>query len=304
MSQRFESVLPYVAPEISNALSGLSVTAKSNVQEIRLRKGLPLSVTVSGESVFINRRGQTCFNLQSDLVTVGEGELRESFKLICNNSFFAHTEELKNGYVKLPGGSRVGVFGTLNNDGTMSNITSLNIRIAREMFGVSLKIAPNFRGEGWLFAGPPGCGKTTLLRDFVRQISYGVGGKIYRVAVVDSRGEISGNGLNDLGPATDIINTCDKSIGLQIALRTMFPEVVAFDEIGTTAELLKVKESFNAGVGVITTAHAGSKDELLKRDVTRMLLQSGVIKYVVFLPKIPTGDSVVYNAEELMNVSI
>lgn len=304
MSERFNQTLWGIAPSLRSYLDSLPSTVKGNVQEIRLRKGLPLTVTVAGESVFINRRGQTCFNIQNDLVIVDKEELEESFRLLCNNSVFAHGEELKNGYIKTKSGNRVGVFGTLNSDGIMSDISGLNIRIAREIYGVALKTAPLFRGGGWLFAGPPGCGKTTILRDFVRQISGGICGKIYRVAVIDSRGELSAGGKNDLGPATDVINIEDKAKGLEIAVRTMFPEVVAFDEIGTLDELNRVKESFNAGVGVVTTAHIGCKEELLKRNVTRSLLESGVIEYVVLLPKIPGGESRIYKTEELLNVVV
>lgn len=301
MSERFNSVLYGVGEDLRQILNGLSSTVKSNTSEIRIRKGLPLAITVSGETVFIKRDSTICFMPQSDLVLVTNEDLNECFRLLCNNSAFAHGEELKNGYIKLKNGNRAGVFGTLNKEGILQDITCINIRIAREIHGIALKYACDFRGEGWLIAGPPASGKTTFLRDFVRQISSGAGGKIYRVAVIDSRGELSGGGANDLGLAADVLNIPDKAAGLEIAVRTMFPEVAAFDEIGTTAELDRVKESFNAGVSIITTAHIGCTDELLERDITRRLLESGIIKKVAVLPSLHGGNVRVIDVGELLN---
>ncbi len=301
MSERFSSVLYGVSENIKSHLEALPYRIKGNVEEIRLRKNLPLSITVAGESVFIKADGQTCYYPESGLVTVTEEDIKEAFRLLCNNSVFAHENELKNGYIRLKNGCRAGVFGTFDQKGDMHEVTGINIRIAREIKGVANSFADSFRGEGWLISGPPGCGKTTFLRDFIRLISNGICGKCYRVAVIDSRGEIGGRGCNDLGVNTDVINTEDKAKGLEIALRTMFPQAVAFDEIGTLEELDRVKESFNAGVAVITTAHIGSKKEITQRDITRQLLLSGAVKRVVLLPPLYGGKTEVFTLQELEN---
>ncbi len=301
MSQRFNEMLYGVGENIRENLCCLSDTVKQNTEEIRLRKGLPLAITVAGETVFVKRGGQTSFYPENGLITVSESDVTQSFRLLCNNSAFAHGEELKNGYIKLKNGSRAGVFGTVNREGQIQDVTGINIRIARQIKGAASHIAMSFRGEGWLLTGPPGCGKTTLLRDFIRQISSGVTGKIYRVAVIDSRGEISGFGSNDLGLATDIINTEEKASGIEIAIRTMFPEVLAFDEIGSMHELERVKDGFNAGVSIITTAHITNAEELLKRDITSSLLKSGVISRVAVLPKLYGGEIKIFTLKELFN---
>ncbi|MGI6280290.1 MAG: hypothetical protein ACOYJS_07015 [Acutalibacteraceae bacterium] len=304
MKDRFENVLYCVGPNLRGILSKVPITVRQNTDEIRIRKDRPLSLTVAGETVFLRKDGQTVFCIENDLAMVSKQDIDECYRLLCNNSAFAHEEELKEGYVKLRDGSRAGVFGTLSAEGSMRDISSINIRIAREIFGISGKLVSAFHGEGWLIAGPPGSGKTTILRDFVRLISGNSGGKIYRVAVIDSRGEISGGGKNDLGPACDVLNISDKARGLEIAVRTMYPEILAFDEIGTTEELMRVMESFNSGVSVITTAHIGRYSELMKRKVTRELLMSGVIERVALLPRLHGGEIKIYKTEEILSAAV
>ncbi len=301
MADRFNSMLYGVDGDIKRILQNLPVSVKEKTEEIRLRQGLPLSLTVSGQTVFVKRDGQTCLGLTQNLFAVSEENVKQSFRLLCNNSAFAHENELKNGYIRLKNGNRAGVFGTINDEGYMENITCINIRIAREIKGVATRLASGFRGEGWLIAGPPGSGKTTVLRDFTRQISEGFCDKSYRVAVIDSRGELSGNGVNDLGISTDILNTEDKARGIEIAIRTMNPQVIVFDEIGSLQELKMVKDGFNAGVSVITTAHIGDKSELLKRPITRELLMSGSIGKIALLSYFARGEIEIMTLKELEN---
>ena len=200
-------------------------------------------------------------------------------------------------------GHRAGVCGTVINNG-MKDISSVNIRIAREVIGSADELARRFDGGGILIAGPPCSGKTTVLRDTVRQLSDGLYNRYMRVAVIDSRGELSGSAKgqckNRLGTNTDILLTEDKAAGAMMALRTMFPDIIAFDEIGTAAELNSVSDCFNAGVAVITTAHIGTKKDLFRRSVTSMLLDSGAISTVAVLPAEIGGGMEIYDTEELL----
>lgn len=302
-TERFESVLYGVAPRIRAVLEKLPVTVKSNAEEIRLRAGLPVALTVCGETVFIRTSGQTSFIITRDLLISEKTDIEESFRLLCKSSVYAHENELKNGFIMMDNGHRAGVCGTLSEGGIMHDITSLNIRIAKEIIGAANDIVRGFDGGGLLIAGPPGSGKTTVLRDLIRQLSGGICGRHYRVAVIDSRGEISGdvNGKsgNDLGPDCDVLLTADKAAGIEMAVRTMFPHIVAFDEIGTKEELKRVSESFCAGVTVITTAHIGSVDDLMRRSVTAALIESGAVSKVALLPTLRKGNIKLISVKEL-----
>lgn len=301
--KRFDDALYGVSPAIRSVLEKLPDKVKESAEEIRLRAGLPVALTVGGDTVFVLENGQISFCLTRGLLKTEASELAESFKLLCKSSVYAHTEELKNGYIRLRGGNRAGVCGTLNENGNMSDISSVNIRIAHEIRGAANDIVRAYKPGGLLIAGPPGSGKTTVLRDLIRQLAGGECGKIYRIAVIDSRGEISGSfdGRcgNDLGAGSDVLLMADKAAGIEMAVRTMFPDIVAFDEIGNEDELRRVSESFCSGVDIITTAHAGSIADLKRRRITAALIGSGAVASIALLPEIHGGTVKIISAEEL-----
>ncbi len=294
-----ENILYALPFNIRQAIYRLSPTAQSNVSEIRLRKNLPLALTISGETVFLKPNGQTCFTLENDIICINENDINECFLKLCENSVFAHENELREGFIAMRHGGRAGVCGRFNNGGTVADVTSLNLRISREVKGCANKLLSQYSQGGLLIAGPPASGKTTLLRDLIRQLTNGESGKIYRCAVIDTRREISGGGRLDLGVASDIIITDKKADGIEKALRTMFPDIIAFDEIGTLDELNAVSQSFFSGVKIITTAHIESVFDLKNREITRRLLESQAIDQVAVLPKIVGGKITVMSLKEI-----
>lgn len=302
-AERFDICIGSLGREIREILARLPKTVKENTQEIRLREGLPIALTVAGDVAYPRTDGQVSFYINEALPKTDGKQLEETFRLLCEGSVYAHTEELKNGFIAMKNGCRAGVCGTLNENGFMRDITSVNIRIAHQVWGAANDIVANYSGGGLLIAGPPGSGKTTVLRDLIRQISSGVWGQYRRVAVIDSRCELSGAKgstlANELGANTDVLITADKAAGIEIALRTMFPEIIAFDEIGNSRELEGVRQSFNSGVEIITTAHIGCVEDLLVRPVTRELIGSGAVKTVAILPNLVGGEIRLINAQEV-----
>lgn len=290
---------------VRSILNSLPKTVKINTEEIRLRAGRPIALTVNGDTVFVEENGKVSFVFHNELPLANTQDISECFKLLCGASAYAHGEELKEGFIIMKNGNRAGICGTVTDSGFIKDVTSVNIRIAHEIEGSANELVKQFTGENLLIAGPPGCGKTTLLRDLIRQLSNGAKGKYYRTAVIDSRGELSGSykgdRKHDLGAVTDIILTKDKAKGIETALRTMFPEIIAFDEIGTIDEFKALSESMFSGVSIITTAHIGSKNELLSRNITRSLITEGIISKIAILPTLHGGAMQIFSAKELFS---
>lgn len=306
--KKLEEMLFYLPQRLAKAIFNLPDNIKQNIYEIRLRSNLPLALTLCSKIAFINSNGQIQFFLSEEVIIVTQSELNETFKKLCNNSVYAHEDELKNGFISLNNGCRAGISGSITAERFIKNVTSINIRIAHQILGCADDIIKDYVSGGLLIAGSPCSGKTTVLRDLIRQLSNGYSGGFKRICVIDSRNEISatndGITANDLGVNTDILLCQNKALGIEIALRTMFPDIIAFDEIGNLSELKTVSESFNSGVDIITTAHAGSINELFLRNVTSSLLKSGVISHVALLPKTHIQKIKLYKTSEILKYAM
>lgn len=270
---------------------------RARAQEVRLRVGRPASVSLPENDFFVTKTGAVTSDPADETLLVPQKrEIEEVFRLLCSSSVYSHQQEIKNGYLVLRGGHRAGICGTaVLQDGRVENlrdISSIALRVAREVKGaaddVLRAVVRGGQISGTLIFGPPGCGKTTVLRDLARQLSYGAPlERRARVAVVDERGEIAatclGEPQNDLGPCCDVLNGYPKGEGILQAVRALAPDVVLCDEIGGADDARAVQETLNAGVAVIATAHAGSMEELAARPQIAAMIQSLAFRSAVLL---------------------
>lgn len=262
-----------------------------DVQEIRLRSGQPFLLKTAEGIFSLQKNGGLLSAPWEKGIRISTADLRETVSLLSAYSLYAFEEELRQGYITMEGGHRVGFCGkaVLENGEirTLRQINALNIRIAREQKGWGEQFLPYLMEEDifchTLIVSPPGCGKTTLLRDIVRCLSER--GKT--VGVVDERGEIAplrdGTPQMDVGPCTDVLEGCPKAKGMVLLLRSMSPDIIAVDELGRKEDIEAVEEALYAGVKLVATAHGRDFADLETRPQLRSLIRKNVFERYLFL---------------------
>lgn len=267
-----KQVLQILPREAAQALDGLNA---AQVEEIRLRCGQAPSILRRGVEQPLPHCERT-----------PQQELQRTLLAASAQSQYAVQEQLREGFLSVPGGVRIGVCGSaVVQDGRVTGIreiSSLCIRIPHEIRHPPEQLLP-LLSASCLLAGRPGSGKTTLLRSCIRALS--AAGS--RVGVVDERLELAGavHGVPqfDLGPHTDVLSGCQKAAGMQMLLRGMNPEWLAVDEITSPADLAGIRQAFGCGVRILATIHAGSAAELREKPLCRAVLGAGMFELVLFL---------------------
>jgi stage III sporulation protein AA len=255
------------------------------VQEIRLRVQAPLLLVMDNREYYVTENGRLS-SQRKEAYVVSQEELKETMEHISRHSLYAFEEEVKQGFLTIQGGHRIGLAGKaiLDERGirTIKYISFLNIRLAHQIIGCADRIMPylyeNKEVLHTLIISPPRCGKTTLLRDVIRQLSNGVGSqKGVNVGVVDERSEIGacfhGAPQNDLGIRTDILDCCPKAKGMMMMIRTMSPRVIAVDEVGSREDLDAMEYVMNCGCKLVATVHGNSVEDMLQKPVLQRLIQ-------------------------------
>lgn len=263
----------------------LNIKDGDDLQEIRIKIGRPIILLGGGREVVTDYRARA-------------EDIKLIIQRISSYSLYAFEEEVRQGYITIQGGHRVGICGSCVVEGsdirTIKSISSLNIRVARDIKGCGNKIIPYLIKDGrvlnTILISPPKCGKTTILRDLTRQISNGVSslglsGK--NVAVIDERSEIGavyrGMPQMDVGIRTDVLDNCPKSRGILMAIRSMAPQIVVCDEIGTYSDMESIVAALNSGVSVITTIHGFNEEDLYNRPVFKEIIENKVFYRAVIL---------------------
>lgn len=259
----------------------LDIINIDGVEEIRLR------AERNAILYFGTKKGE----LVTDYV-VSSDDIRETLEYISTFSLYAYEEDIREGFITIKGGHRVGLAGKVVRENgrikTISNISSINIRVSHQVYGCSEQVMPHIIDEDTVFntliVSPPGAGKTTLLRDMLRQLS-----DVYRkkVSLVDERSEIAscykGVPQNDIGMRTDVYDCCPKAEGMMLMIRAMSPQIVAVDEIGGIGDMRAIMEALSCGCKVIATVHGESLDDITGKSYMEECVRDRLFKRFIFI---------------------
>lgn len=282
-----ETVLNYMPYQLRKRIEQ---ETEEEIEEIRLRSNKPLCLKIGQETKVLE-------------YIVTQEELLQSFEKICENSVYSYKKQICDGYITIRGGNRVGIVGSaVIDNGQIINInyiSSLNFRIARQKIGCSNFIIKDIIDlntnniYNTLIVSPPGCGKTTLLRDIIRNLSNGINecnfvGKT--IGVVDERGEIGamykGIPQNNIGIRTDVIDNMPKPEGMRMLVRSMAPDIIACDEIGSIDDVNAIDYALCSGVKGIFTAHGQDIEEINRNpELSKLLLKHTFERIIILNPK-------------------
>lgn len=289
-SGRYMQAIGCLSTAIYKRLMPLSQRLCKSVQEIRLRVNRPLTLVCPDVTYYVTSQGGlTSTPIENTMLIVSRSDISDTFHNICNYSVYTRQNEIINGFVTIHGGHRAGICGTaVMCDGKITNIrdiSSINVRIAREHRGCAKKLSDRLENlsGGVLICGAPCSGKTTVLRDLARIISTDMK---RNVSLIDERGELAGTSScvfqNDIG-FCDVFDGYKKSEAMLQAVRSMAPDIIMCDEIGSDDDIYAIEHSVNCGVLVIATVHAANETELRRKKNILSILKTGAFSKLVFL---------------------
>lgn len=286
-------ILRYVSNRIRNEIEIEIGQDYMKLEEIRLRINCPIILKFNKNEKVLN-------------TIIFQQDIKECIQYICENSIYAYQNEINQGFITIRGGHRVGITGECviesNKVINISYIYSLNYRISKQIIGAANEILKyiinknNNEVLSTLIISPPGAGKTTILRDLVRQLSQGIENLKFNgknIGVVDERSEIAamykGIPQNDLGIRTDILNNIPKAIGIEMLIRSMSPDIIIADEIGNLDDVKAINYAMTCGIKGIFTAHGGSLNDINSKEYLNQLIKQNLVDSLIFLDKSNKG---------------
>lgn len=294
--EEFEQAAAVLPPELRRWAMALPLKERERAEELRLRCGWPMTAVLPEGEVPLTQRA------------IVPGDLELLLEIASRASVHAVLPQIREGYLTVAGGHRVGLCGTAVMEGgqvrTIRGLSCAAVRIARQVPGAARSILPELM-EGktlcsTLIAAPPGLGKTTLLRDLVRCVSEGEGIAPMRVGLADERGEVAAlyGGVPQLqvGRRTDVVEGCPKAAGAILLLRAMNPQVLALDEITAPQDVSALLTAAGCGSVLLATAH-GEEGHLERRPLYRRLMKEGVFQRMVTIRRTQEGRE--YRVEEV-----
>ncbi|MGE4282242.1 MAG: stage III sporulation protein AA [Clostridia bacterium] len=296
----YNDILLCVSSDIRMILKKIPGYVLEPVEEIRLRINKPLMLYDHIFGWFVTPSGEFTEDASCAYIVSGD-DISKCLELMSNNSIYSIQEELKNGFITIAGGHRIGITGKVIANGQrishIKDIAGMNIRISKQIIGAADDMMKHIIKKpssvyNTLIISPPQCGKTTILRDVARQLSYGINSFNFhgiKVGIVDERSEIAGcyKGVpqNDVGPRTDVLDACPKACGMTMMIRSMSPAVIITDEIGMEEDIAALKQVLNAGVKIITSIHGYSRQDVLVRPLIGKLIADNIFEKIVVLSK-------------------
>lgn len=297
------TLLDSFPPALQNCFLSIGSTLLGKITEIRLRVNKPIVVYIFDKPFFISKYDKLINHYVSDCRSIDESEFMFILDNLCNNSYHTNMQNMINGFVTDKSGSRAGIAGEAVYDcgvvSSIKNISSLNLRISHNIIDCSRNILNLIYAKetpSIIVAGPPASGKTTILRDMARLLSSGYAEKYRKVSVIDERKELA-SGF-DVGINTDVISSYKKAKGIEMAVRTLSPDIIVCDEIGNLEEVSAINFGFSSGTSFILSVHLKSVKDFARNKIIRELVNTREFSYVIFLKGIANGFDVIDLTED------
>ena len=287
---RCEFLLKYLSDGLKDVFNMFDPGVLEKVSEIRFHKNGYITLIIVNTTYFFDYNGDLYDMPNSHCLRISKEEFDNLFISLCDFTVHKYTQSLKMGYLVLENGVRIGVCSNAVYENgevkSVNEVTSLNVRIPRNVTGFSLDIMNKLYKNGCpgiIVAGMPNSGKTTFLRDMAYQLSLGSAGKCRKVCVIDERREICSFESENLFLNTDVLSGFKKADGIETAVRTMSPEIIICDEIANKKEVEKIIYGFSCGASFALSVHVGERKDIFKKAIMKDLISTGEFSYIVFL---------------------